>query len=635
MAALSLRRSWLDSVWCQTGRLQPSSGVCLLVALALALLWAIQVAAGAEKSRTGTAPGQAVAPQQHNIMARVNGELITRDDLASECLKHYGKDVIESTLNRHLIAAECRQRGITVSQEEVDQEIARLAERFSIPVDQWLKMLKQERGIRPTQYANDIIWPTLALRKLAGKRLEITEQDLQLELENLYGPSVRARVIVLDSEQKAREVQAKAAANPDAFGDLAKAESQDPSASAKGLIQPVRKHCGFKEIEQAAFQMRDGEVSSVIKIGERYTILKREQEMPGVDVKLDQVRPRLEEIIRDRRTRIVSHEIFAALQKAAQAQNIYSNPELRQQMPGVAAVVNGQKVTIEQLIDACIERHGEEVLEGAINRRLMQQALKKAGVTITEKDLDAEIARVASQSVPARKDGSPDVEAWLKMVVANQKMSVETYRHDAVWPTVALRKLVGKKVLVTEDDLRKGFEANYGPKVQCRAIVCNNARHAQRVWELARKNPDVEYFGTLAERYSTDSTSAATQGQMPPIKRYGGQPGLEAEAFALKKGEISGIIQVDDQFVVLYCEGQTKQIDVDFATVRDMLYEDIFEKKMRMAMNDCFAQLQTEATIDNFLANTTHKPPKAAPSSEPRIPPGMPILNAERPGERR
>jgi len=196
-----------------------------------------------------------------------------------------------------------------------------------------------------------------------------------------------------------------------------------------------------------------------------------------------------------------------------------------------------------------------------------------------------------------------------------------------------LRKLVGKKVLVTEEDLRKGFEANYGAKVQCRAIVCNNSRHAQRVWELARKHPDVEYFGTLAERYSSDSTSAATQGQMPPIKRYGGQPALEAEAFALKKGEISGIIQVDDKFVVLYCEGQTKAIDVNLATVRDMLYEDIFEKKMRMAMSDCFEDLQTRATVDNFLVGTTRKPPKSAPG-EPRLPPGTPVLNAELPGKR-
>ena len=43
-----------------------------------------------------------------------------------------------------------------------------MAKSFSLPVDQWLKLLKQEREVQPEQYANDIIWPTLALRKLAG-----------------------------------------------------------------------------------------------------------------------------------------------------------------------------------------------------------------------------------------------------------------------------------------------------------------------------------------------------------------------------------------------------------------------------------------------------------------------------------
>ena len=63
------------------------------------------------------------------------------------------------------------RRNITVADAEVDAEIERMSKRFSLPVAQWLKMLKEERGIEPEQYANDIIWPTLALRKLAGDRL--------------------------------------------------------------------------------------------------------------------------------------------------------------------------------------------------------------------------------------------------------------------------------------------------------------------------------------------------------------------------------------------------------------------------------------------------------------------------------
>ena len=58
-----------------------------------------------------------------------------------------------------------------------------MAKRFGLPVDQWLKLLKQERNIDVEQYASDIIWPTLALRRLAGQRLTISRDELEQYFE--------------------------------------------------------------------------------------------------------------------------------------------------------------------------------------------------------------------------------------------------------------------------------------------------------------------------------------------------------------------------------------------------------------------------------------------------------------------
>ena len=52
-------------------------------------------------------------------------------------------------INKQLIVEECQRRGITVTGEEVNAEIERLAKKFRIPVEQWLKMLKQERNVTP------------------------------------------------------------------------------------------------------------------------------------------------------------------------------------------------------------------------------------------------------------------------------------------------------------------------------------------------------------------------------------------------------------------------------------------------------------------------------------------------------
>ena len=549
---------------------------------------------------------------QMKIVASVNGEDVTRNDLANECLRHYGEEVLESLVNKHLIRQECQRRNISVTHAEVSAEIKQMAERFSLPVAHWLKMLDQERGISPRQYANDIIWPMLALRKLAGAKLQVTQEELDRHFESQYGERVKARMIVCDGRKTAEEIRAAAVADPDQFGTLAKRSVDAPSASLNGLIQPIRKHTGPREIEQVAFHMQDGEISPVIPVGGQYVILKREGLQPAVRVAFEQVKMGMIEAIRDGKMRRVAAEIFRQLQEQAEVVNVFNDPAKRRQMPGIAAVINGRKITIRELAEVCVERHGEEVVEGTINRRLLEQALRKQNISVTEEDLDREIARAASQLLPLKPDGSPDVEKWLAMVAERQEISIDLYRSDTVWPSVALKKLVGGRAEVTEEDLRKAYEANYGPRVRCLAIVMDDLRRTQRVWEMARANPTKEHFGDLAAQYSADPGGKALRGEVPPIQKHGGQPVLEKEAFSLQPGQLSSIIQVGtNRYAILFCEGRTDPVHVDFATVRNEIYADIHEKKLRIAMADQFQRLQDVATIDNYLAGTVHSSAKS------------------------
>lgn len=579
---------------------------------------------GATKTRSSakTVPNSSSRPQ---VVAVVNGRQISRNELGGECLRHYGEDVLESLVNKLLIAQECKRRNIVVTRAEVDGEIERLAQRFGLPRDQWLKMLKTERGINPAQYASDIIWPTLALRRLAGERLKVTPEELTKAYETKYGSAVRGRLIVCKDPEKAKRLRAAAAANPDEFGNLAKEHSEDASASFKGLIQPIRKHGSYKEIEQAAFTMADGEISKVIPAGGQYVILKREGLLPGQKVSYEQVAPRLEEAVRDHKLRSAAQDIFRQLQDRSVVDNVLNDPQKRRKMPGVAAVINGHKITISQLAEECIERHGPEVLEGTVNRKLIELACAKHKITVSEADIDKEILRAAEVSVPPKADGSPDVEAWLKLVTQQQGISVEVYRRDSVWPSAALKKLVGEKLWASpkelQEDLRKGYEANYGPRVRCLAIVLDNLRRAQQVWEKAQNNLTTEYFGELAAEYSIEPGSRALRGEVPPIQKHGGQPLLEKEAFALKPGELSGVIQVGQRYVILFCQGRTEPTGVGFEEVRDEVYRHVHQKKQRLAMAEEFQQLQQGATIDNYLAGTSHSPKKpAGPKPAPKMP---------------
>ena len=85
------------------------------------------------------------------------------------------------------------------------------------------------------------------------------------------------RLIAVSSPEKAKQLQAQAAAKPDDSAIWPSTYSEDAaSASVKGMINPIRKHGSYKEIEDAVFNMNDGEISPVIHAGGQYVILKRE-----------------------------------------------------------------------------------------------------------------------------------------------------------------------------------------------------------------------------------------------------------------------------------------------------------------------------------------------------------------------
>ncbi len=570
------------------------SAALILACLAVRYAWRAEEAAAQAPPRQATSSS---ARPKLNIVARVNGEEISRNELGRQCLWHFGEEVLESVVNRQLIEQHCQQNNIKVTDAEVQAEIERVARSFGLPVDQWLKLLEKDRDVGPRQYSREIIWPKLALERLAAPALKVSPQELQEAFEMEFGPSVQCRIIVCTDRTKAEQAHAEAVANPDDFGNLAKRHSDDASASSKGLIQPIRKHMGDLAIERAAFGLLPNQVSDLLVVDSQYVILKCERHYPAQKVDFDAVHEKLSQAIRDRKLSTEANKLLVDLQKRAHVQNTLNDKQLRDQNPGVAAIVNGRKITMRELAEACIERHGSEVLQGAIDRKLLEQTCRSKKVKITQEDINREIARAAQAM-------GKDVDAWLRELEA-RGVEMNLYVHDTVWPTAALKKLVGPSVEVTDEDLKKGFEANYGPRVRCLAIVFNNQRQAQKVWEMARANPSKEYFGELAAQYSVEAGSRGLKGEVPPIQMHGGQPNLEKEAFGLKTGELSGLVHIGDNWIVLYCLGRTTPTPIEFGDVREEIYSDLLEKKQRIAMAKMFNGIRKTAQIDNFVDNTS------------------------------
>lgn len=283
----------------------------------------------------------------------------------------------------------------------------------------------------------------------------------------------------------------------------------------------------------------------------------------------------------------------------------------------VVAEINGEKITRRQLAEELIESHGKEQLDLMVNRRLIEQACKTKKVIVSQVDVENEIKKKLKALNLSRKE-------YIERVLAPQDITFSQHIRDTIWPAVALKKMVQDSVEVTEEDMKKAFEANYGEKVECRILVVVEQKRAQDLWEEVNKIKGLEErvakFEDLCKTYSIDQATRALGGKAQPINRHTANPDIEKMAFNLKPGELSKIVQVptgDPQMpsgnLILLCVQRIPpRTDISLEalaneatreTVRDILRQDIYEKKLRAEVTNLYLALRKNARVDNYLTN--------------------------------
>ena len=284
---------------------------------------------GAASAEPAKAQAPAAAPQDEprlvqkkipvnptDDIAIVNNEVITRARLADECVARKGEEILDTLIARVLIDQALRARKLEVTAAEVDAEIDNIAMRVAgIGREAWLRTLDKERGITPVQYARDIIYPALALRKLAGPRVQVTPLDEQRSFEAQYGDKLRVRMIMVDKVQAAKEIWEDLRKNPAGFEKLAMDRSMDSGSRSLGglLAEPISRHAFPETVSDSAFSQlvdgdpkdsdsshkpKDGTFTGPIQVAEAtWVILRREGLIPAQPV--DPKDPKVKKVVHD------------------------------------------------------------------------------------------------------------------------------------------------------------------------------------------------------------------------------------------------------------------------------------------------------------------------------------------------
>lgn len=317
--------------WIQIG----AGTVCLLLTAAVVVQF---MRANPAQSQTQPRPGSANPSATAQLFGRVNNQPITYEQLARECVARHGEEVLDSIINRMIIQQACEKQGIVVKESEIKREVNEIAAKFNLPLDAWYQMLRTERDITPDQYHRDVIWPMLALKKLAGQDITVTEADMKKAFERDYGPRVEARIIFIDGNQRrAAEIWEKCQQDPDNFEALAREYSADPnSRPLGGVVPPIRRHSmSTSQVEEAAFKLQPGEISALLQTREnQYVIIKCEGHTEPIVTDIKDVWTELRETLVEEKTQQAVAEVFDALKKESQVINYLTQESTAGARPG-------------------------------------------------------------------------------------------------------------------------------------------------------------------------------------------------------------------------------------------------------------------------------------------------------------
>ncbi|HZX36448.1 MAG TPA: peptidyl-prolyl cis-trans isomerase [Thermodesulfobacteriota bacterium] len=258
----------------------------------------------------------------------------------------------------------------------------------------------------------------------------------------------------------------------------------------------------------------------------------------------------------------------------------------------IVAVVNSEIITLSELnaataivmgglkgkisADASAEDKSR-ILDRLIEKALMKQSAEKAGIEVSEKEIDNAVEDI-------KKENSMTQDSLL-VALANNGLTYASYREqmrEEIRQVKFMDRQFRSGINITDEDVTNYYKQNlkdfYGePSLRIKVILIANDEHKEE-----RLNAVIEgikngiEFSTLAGEYSS-SPSAKHGGDIGYVKKDELDPGLREIAEALAPGEISPSIETPNGTYFLQLvekkEGESAPPDETKKKIKMLLFQ--------------------------------------------------------------
>lgn len=305
-----------------------------------------QPAAPAAVPPAPDAAAKPVPAQLPEVLARVNGETISRTDFEKAIKNVEGRagqsvpanerdrvyrGVLDQLIAYRLLIQETRSRKIDVPEADVDARLEQIKKQF--PTEEAFKQTLAQQKMTVEQLREDAKSDMRVAKMLEGEvnaGVSVQPQDVSAFYEQnpdkfKQGERVRASHILIRADEKA-DAKTKEAARSKAddvlkqakagkdFAELAKFYSQDPGSAPSGGDLGYFTHGQMVgPFEQAAFGLKPGDISGVVETPFGYHIIKVADKQAARTVPLDEVKPQIEQFLQNQQRQQKTEAFINAL----------------------------------------------------------------------------------------------------------------------------------------------------------------------------------------------------------------------------------------------------------------------------------------------------------------------------------
>lgn len=498
-------------------------------------------------------------PAREKILAVVDGEPITEEDLKYSLQIAHRREDLSSAGN--LILSEYVQKLID------DMLIIEEARRMGMEQDPQVQQAVKAYILRESVvklYDEEI-----------SRKVSISDEDILSYYKKNY-EKFSLDIIEVGSEEEAGNIAGRLKKGAD-FGDLARKYSAHRSGK-NGVDVVLTRRSMSPYIGEAVAGLKPGEFSDILKIGDKYYIVKLISRKEAPDEELKNVRKEIEKVVRKQKGKKRADEYLEYLRERAA---IKVNKEL---LSAISKDKGDEEVSNWSKDKRAVADVNGSVLTAGEFAAMSRPYKGKSKENILNSWIDRKV--VDHEALSRHYETAPDL-----------KKKIERYENQLLKQAFTNKAII-PKIKVSDKSLKDYYmkhREDFAEPVRFRVrqITVKTMDEARGLLSSLQDGTD---FSWLAMKKSIDS--AGPKGGEVGWLTMQEFPGPVREIVAaLKTGEISPIFKVGSFYRIIRLQGKLKGEVGRFEDVRDAVYKACFKERFNALRDEFVSKLQSEARI--------------------------------------